>query len=55
MKDPVLLNVLVTLLYPVLIALIMAIVRLHKSITNLKFYSRLICNRMEIDCGKDLD
>lgn len=38
-----------------LIPLLVGIVKLNKSILTMKFYQRKVCERLEIDCGKDLD
>lgn len=50
-----LLEILVGLLYPLILALVGVGFRLFKVITVLKVYTRQICDKMEIPCGKDLD
>lgn len=38
-----------------LLSALVAIFRLHKSMVTFKLYLRLICDRLDIKCGKDLD
>ncbi len=49
------LEILIALLYPLLIALVGVSLKLFKSITVLKVYTRQICVELKIPCGKDLD
>lgn len=55
LKNPDLLGVLIAGIYPLFGAAIAVTVRLFRTVTVLKVYTRQICERFEIPCGKDLD
>jgi len=48
-------NVLVGALYPLLILVIGVGMKVNKTLVTFKIYLRQICDRLSIDCGKDLD
>jgi hypothetical protein len=38
-----------------LIPVLAYVVKVNKSLVTMKFYQRKVCDKLEIDCGKDLD